>query len=151
MPILWEPEWITPATFSLNRGYIDLLAIGWQQNFIVEYGRYTVLQEIPFGGYRFHVRFKERWWNWSSGSWQLQDIFEDVYATQPFDSEPINTGAISIRFGYDQPWYRGLLVLSMPAIDNLYHLFGMPPAPETYWARNTTPLPPLPYTFDPDD
>ena len=150
MPVLWEPTWSTPPDFAAIRSYTDLIVIGWQDGFFVQTTNPIILQEYPFGGYKFVLKFFDDWWNWQSSAWRFEDIFEDVYAIHPTTLEIVNAGAVNVSWrSYVAPYFRSGIVLDMPAIDNHYYWMDFPPAPEEYWQRNNTPLPNRPFITNP--
>lgn len=149
MPVLWSPTWTTPPTFSIRRSYASIFVLGWHNATIVQWGRYTILQEIPFGGFRFHYKFTENFWNWSSNSYLFQDIFEDIYVTFPGSSVPVGADPSTVRFGETDPIFRRGIINDMAGVDRKYYFFPLPPGPDDYWALPRTPLPTLPMITSP--
>lgn len=150
MPLLWNPIWVTPADFRAIRSYTDLIVVGWQDGFFVEVGNPFVLQEIPFGGYKFVCKFKDDWWNWQSSAWSLDSIFEDVYAIDWITGLPVNAGDVTVSWrNFVYPYFRSGIVLDMPALDNHYYWMDFPPAPADYWQQNGTPMPARPFITNP--
>jgi len=148
--LLWSPIWHTPPDFRVPRGYTDLVVVGWQSGSFVSIDNPIVLLEIPFGGYRFVVKFVPEFWDAGSGTWQLQDIFEDVYALAPGSDTPIDAGEVHLFWRwYVAPYFRSGIVLDMPAINPTYYFMDAPPLPEDYWQVNGTPLPERPFQYVP--
>jgi hypothetical protein len=125
------------------------LVIGWQDGFFVQVGNPTILQEIPYGGYKFYVEFVSDFWTWGSGTWELQSIFESVYAIEPGTGNHVNTGAISIAWRRSGDYPYTALVLDMPALDNHYYWSQFPVPPSDYWLQNNAPIPDMPFITNP--
>lgn len=148
--ILWSPTWVPSPDFSVRRSYCDIFVIGWHNGVIIQSGQYTIIQEIPFGGFRYHLRFKAEFWNWSSSSWLFRDIFEDIYVTFPGSSTPVPADPSTCQYRVCDPIHRRGIVNDMVGVDRKYYFFAFPPAPDDYWAKSHTELPVLPMIYDPD-
>lgn len=148
MPVLWTPVWRNGAQFRVNRAECEWCGLSGFHGFFVETGRYTVIQEIEAGGYQYHVRYKERFWDWNSSFWWIQEIFEDFYVTAPGSSTPISPGSVGISFGWLPPHTHQMMFLDNTFISTpQFYFWGMPPAPLDYWNLNGTPAPELPFSY----
>jgi hypothetical protein len=147
MPLLWAPNWTVGARFSLRRSYATVLVVGWNQCHIVSSGRTTVLQEEIFGGYRFHLTIKTHPWDWTSSSYPLEEIFEDVFVTPPESSIPISAGPVTVRYGLIPQLMNYGIILDMAGINHMYWAQEMPAAPNDYWLPPMPQLPPMPYPY----
>ena len=148
--LLWEPIFLNPPTFRVNRGTTNMFVIGWQESIFLATGNPTCLLEHDYGGYRFFVRFKSNFWDWSSSMWALGDIFEDVYAIEPTYGNIVNAGAVFVRYGRADPFDQMAIVLDMPALHPTYQFQAFPSPDPGYWAADTRPYRfPLPHTYQP--
>jgi len=90
MPILWIPHWVSAPDFAVQRQQVWGIAVGWWDMSILQYDRESILQEVPFGGYKLVIKFKSHFWDWASSAWRFDDLLEDIYAIDPFTGLIVN-------------------------------------------------------------
>jgi len=99
------------ASFRLQRSYIQTLR--WSYNPALTFaqsGSEFHLGYPPIPGYAAHVKLKEGFWFWNSGSWYLRDVVEWCYETYPGD--PVeHPAALVVVAGRDTEL--GLFVLEL--------------------------------------
>lgn len=148
MPLLWSPAWAMGDDFRVNRAECEWVGLSGFRGFFVTTGRYTVIQEIEAGGYQYHIRYKENFWNWNSSFWWYQTIFEDFYVTAPGSTTPISPGTVGVYFGWIPPHTHQTMFLTNTFISiPQFYFVKMPPAPDDYWNKNDTPEPEMPLTY----
>jgi hypothetical protein len=145
--VLWSPTWPVGERFSVRRSYTTVIVVGWTDSVIVEAGNPTIQQETIFGGFRFHLEFKDYFWQWSSSSYLLQDIFENVYVTFPFSSDPISVGPVNVRYGFVPELQHFGIILDMGGAEPSYWAQEMPAQPPDFWLPPRPALPPMPYNY----
>lgn len=123
------------------RGYTWGFVIGWWDAHWIQTGRYSIIQEVPFGGYRLHIRWKESFWNWNSNRYTHDYPLEDFYATAPGSSTPINAGTVLRDFKLDVRYFNQEIILANSPADGHYHFQAFPPPPSGFWANSFGPTP----------
>lgn len=134
MPVLANFLYPQGAKFALQRQYLPAFAIGWQAgSFALQSGRYTILEEVIFGGYRLHIKIKEWVWDWDNRGFTLDDIFEDYYALAPGGTTPINAGDVYISYQIEPNFLVPLLTISNVAPVSYYYFQSFPSVNRPYW------------------
>jgi hypothetical protein len=136
--ILWSPTYFTTPEYSLVRQYLDYTAVGWWNMIVLSSGRYLHLREIPFGGYEFHLRWKEWFWNTRAGTGRVLDVLEDLYVTPPGSSTPISAGSVIFEVKYDPRTHAYVVVISNNPNDNHWCFNRFPPVDGSYWYQPGT-------------
>ena len=137
--ILWSPTEFTSLSYHLVRQYLDYTVVGWWDLSVVQSGQYLILQEVPFGGYRFHLKYKDWFWSNRAGTGQFLDVVEDLYVTAPGSSTPISAGSVIFEVKYDPRTKFYVIVLANSPNDGHYLFNRFPPVPHDYW-HTPTPL-----------
>lgn len=127
-----------PATKPyLQRNYVAGVVVGWFQHTIIQTGQYTILQEIPFGGYQIHIKFTDFFWEWNSSTWFRDNAIEFAYATPPGGGAPISFGNMDWVYKYaGAPIKAVILNLQLQPNDNHYTYYPAPINNEAYWLEN---------------
>lgn len=113
-------------------------------------GRDNIFEETVFGGFRTHLKFKSKFWDWSSGTFEFQDIFEDFYVTFPGSATPANAGVthFSVRVGH--PYFRDAVIVDPAGFPfTQYRFMDLPESDPDYWQQNGTPAPARPFAIPP--
>jgi len=149
MPVYLNPYWRTPSDFRINRGTLELFGYSWLTGVMLESGRYTVIEENVFGGYRTHIRYKPEFWEWGSGLWKFSEIFEDFYITEPGSTTPIPPGTTTgLSCGWLPPFPHQIVFLDQFYLTTAqFWIWQAPPPPQQFWSNNRIPLPALPLTY----
>jgi hypothetical protein len=134
---------VKPGQVRIFRPYWAFFALGWWEHSIVSSGQTTVLQEVPFGGYRFVFRWSDDFWNWNSSWWSWDAAISDVYALAPGSSTPINAGDVLLNPQRDPATGLFVLTVANDPSDGHYTFVRLPPEPGDYWQ-------PLPLDTRPD-
>jgi len=133
MTVLWSPIPFTPLSFVLNRQYLDYTAVGWWDLSVVQSGQYLILQEVPFGGYRFHLKYKDWFWSDRAGTGAFLDVVDDLYVTAPGSGVPISAGSVIFEVKYDPRTLFYVIVLANNPNDGHYLFNRFPRIPVDYW------------------
>jgi len=148
MPVLADFDYPQSAKFALQRQQVTAFAIGWQPDaFTIAFGQYTILEEVSFGGYQVHVRFKDWVWNWDNRGYTLDEPFEDFYATAPMSSVPINCGFVRVEYQLDPTFIMPFLTISVLSPVPHYLIQRFPPATRPYWSTPHDSLPATPFWY----
>lgn len=150
MPVLLNPLWRYPADYRVDRAKMDFVGFQGLPSVLIEYGRYTVIEEIVLGGFRYHIRFKEHFWEWNSSFWPLEEIFEDFYVTYPGGTDPIEPGSqTGVGAGFVPPYTRpGVFLDQIYFADYRIWFWQLPTPTGDYWNKNGTPIPAMPFFTD---
>lgn len=127
-----------PHEYSLVRQYLDFVVVLWWDMSFIQTGQHIILQETPFGGYRFHLSFKDWFWNNRAGTGQIDDVLEDLYATAPGSSVPIDAGLVGFNVAYDARTHAYSLILASEPNDTHCAFQRFPPVVDTYWYQPGT-------------
>jgi len=138
--ILWSPIQYTPLSHNLVRQYLDYTVVGWWDLTVLASGQYLHLREHPFGGYEFHLRYKDWFWSNRAGSGTFLDVIDDLYVTSPGSSTPISAGPVIFEVKYDSRRKCNVIVLANTPNDGHYLFNRFPRVPSDYWYQP----PPLP-------
>jgi hypothetical protein len=136
--ILWSPVYYSPSEYSLVRQYLDYVVVGWQDMIVLESGRYLHLRELVYGGYEFHLRFKEWFWDSQSGTGRVLDVLEDLYVTPPGSSTPISAGTVIFEVKYDPRTNAYVVLFASTPNDGHYCFNRLPPVDSSYWYQPGT-------------
>jgi len=132
--------------FRPPRQYVWGFAVGWWTHTVVQYGQYTILQEVPFGGYQFHLRWNDFWWAGNSATWHIDKPIDFLYATAPGSSTPIDAGSILFGVKFDTGLVKQVLYefTNQPS-DGHYTYQEFPRLDSSYWSPVGNPAinPPL--------
>lgn len=99
----------------------------------------AVVQEVPFGGYRVTLRFKDWFFDNRGGTGSPEDILEDLYATPPGGGSPIAVGTCSVTFQYASAFRRYLIVYTLLPSDGHYFINKFEDMPPSYWSQPDAP------------
>lgn len=131
--VLWSPTYQFSPDFSYDRQYFLGVFLGWQPgSTILELGNPFVVQEHIFGGYIVVLEFADYFWQWSSSSFHVPKILENLYAIPPFPSPHVSVGATLVSIGYSQAvgyWWLNFQL----GIVGEYYANPFPPMPVDYW------------------
>jgi hypothetical protein len=128
---------VAPADYTLIRQYLDYSVVGWWDMHFVQAGQYSILQEHVYGGYRFHLKWKDWFWSVRAGAGRRDDVLEDLYVTAPGDPTPINAGTITWDVKYDSRTKFYVVYFGNNPYDGHYALNRFTPVPSTYWYTST--------------
>lgn len=149
MPVLADLTYDPGAEFAVQRQYLLLFALGWwDDTALITAGNPSVYQEVPFGGYRCVLRFKEWFYQWDNRSIMLKDLFEDLYALEPGGSTPISLGNVLVQYEVIQNWQAPAITIALASPDNFYWLQRFPAATRPYWCPLYDGAPATPFSFD---
>lgn len=149
MPVLATLSYDPSPAFAVTRGYLQSFAVGWwDDTALLTPGNPSVFQEVPFGGYRFHLKFKDWFFPFGNRSCRLDELFEDLYATAPGDPTPISAGAVLVQFEYLADWRSQCITIALASPDNFYWIQRFPEPDGDYWRKETDILPATPFSFD---
>lgn len=112
---------------------------------ILQSGQLTILREIPFGGYRQFIRFKDWIWDWHAGTFNLTEPFQDFYVTAPGSNTPISAGPVILNWQWDARYLNGLLVIANSPNGGYYYIDRFPAPPTDYWTMPFSPVQPTPF------
>jgi hypothetical protein len=127
-----------PHDTPLVRQYLDFVAVLWWNMSFITTGQTLVLQEVPFGGYRLHLKFKDWFWSNRAGTGRIDDVLEDLYVTPPGLSTPISAGVVGFNTFYDPRVGANLLVLANEPNDTHVAFNRLPPVDAAYWYQPGT-------------
>lgn len=127
-----------PHDSPLVRQYLDYVAVLWWNMTYIQSGQSIILQEIPFGGYRFHLKFKDWWWSNRAGTGRIDDILDDLFVTAPGSSTPISAGLVGFNTFYDPRVHANLLVIANEPNDTHVAFQRFPPVDSSYWYQPGT-------------
>lgn len=135
--------------FAVQRQYLWGWSLGWWDNTaLITPGNPSVYQEVPFGGYRMHVKFVDWFFQWDDRSIMLQDLFEDLYATAPGSAVPISAGLVGIQYKVVENWRNPIINIIVASPDNYYWFQRLPEADRPYWRQMMDVAPATPFPFD---
>lgn len=131
-----------PGSGAALRSYCDMFTVKWWTHSVIQYGQYTILQEVPFGGYRVHIKFTDAYWNWNSDWWLWDRALEFCYATAPGSGTPISFGNATWEFkGDSRILFGGLTSISLVPSDNHYTAVALPKNPGAFWYQSPKDYP----------
>lgn len=149
MPVLATLSYDPSPAFTVTRAYLWGFAVGWwDDTLLITPGNPTVLQEVPFGGYRFHLKFHDWVYTWGNRSARLDELFEDLYASAPGDPTPISAGNVIIQYEVVPEWNIPIINIGIDSPDNFYWFQRFPAQPSGYWRDNPDLAPATPFSFD---
>ena len=79
----WIPTFARPLSFRFSRVYCAAFSLVWWNMEITTYGQETVLTDIGFGGYHWHIRFTDGFWAGDGDRYNLQNILTDFWVELP--------------------------------------------------------------------
>jgi len=126
-----------PAGEQTNfpRSYIKTFALQWTgDQTLVSGPNPWIYEEHTFGGYRFHIKFKDNFYTWSSNVYSLDYIIEDLWAETPIIHVPINAGTVVVGLGANATDGRGVGVVVAPSLGSFIQ-HALPPPPPDYWLQ----------------
>lgn len=136
-----------PHEYSLVRQYLESFVVGWWSMFVVQSGQDTILQETPFGGYRFRLKWRDWFWANSAGTGRIDDVIEHLYAIAPDHTTIVHAGQVGFNVQLDPLTRRYMVVIQNEPNDNHYCMQQFPPVNPDYW-HTPTPYPyPSPYLY----
>jgi len=136
--ILATMRYLPDPKFNLPRSYVTDFAFQWTTNYVqLSGGNPYRFEESNFGGYRFHVKFKDDFHLWNSNVYSLDFIIEDLWAELPVTHAPTNAGMITCGFGYRADGVLGIAIASPPFATYTHH--ALPPSPTSYWLQIPSP------------
>lgn len=118
-----------PPGFVVGRTVAQAFSLVWWPQVITTYSQTTTFTDVGFGGYHWHVGFKDGFWNGEGDRYTLDDILEDFYVTEPGGAPDPYLPTIEVRFQYHPD-------LKLPYIQ--YKNVAIPPG---YQCEIVTPLP----------
>lgn len=145
MPVLASFVYPQGAKFALQRQQIPAYVIGYEPGaFAVQSGRYTILQEVVYGGYQVHLKLKEWIWEWDNRGFVLDEIWEDFFVRAP-DGSIIPAGTVYVGWVFSSAWLMPWLQVTIPASGDHYYFQRFPAATRAYWCppRDTLPATPI--------
>lgn len=119
----------------------------WNGTILVTPGNPSVFQEVPFGGYRVVVEFKDWFYNPGNRSIALDNLFENFYALEPGGSTPISPGNVLIQYEVVEQWQIPVVTIALDAPDGFYWLQRFPPNDSNYWCKFADNAPPTPFSY----
>ena len=143
MPVLWTPTYTDTADFVLNRARLWGFAVGWVNATTLQQGRTTIIREIPFGGYRFVIQWRQWVWDAESDTFEVPEAIENLYVLAPGSTTPISAGATTVNFQNDLTYKVPLLVFVLAGSTGIYKFYPFPPV-AGYWQPPITPHPTIP-------
>jgi hypothetical protein len=148
MPVLATLSYDPSPTFAVTRAYLWGFAVGWwDDTALITAGNPSVYQEVPFGGYRFHLKFQDWVYDWGNRSASLDELFEDLYASAPGDPTPISAGNVLIQYKVNELWNIPVITISLETPDGFYWLQRFPAAPSDYWCKFADEAPETPFSY----
>lgn len=132
---LWNPILVKPNMVRIFRPYWAFHAIGWWTHSVLSAGQMTILQEVPFGGYRFVLRWADDFWQFNSSWWSLDNAISDVYALAPGSGTPIHAGDVLVNYQRDPATGLYVITLANDPSDGHYTFVRLPPPDAGYWQQ----------------
>lgn len=79
--------------YAIRRTRLIAFAVEWWSPVIlITPGNPSVFQEVPFGGYRMHIKYYDWVYAWSTKTCQVDEVIEEAWAYAPGSGTPISFG-----------------------------------------------------------
>lgn len=135
-----QPFW------RINRAYMYAFSFVWWESIMVTTPRGCRLDGLGVAlGYSIHINFYANFWNWNSGSWRIDSMIEDGYATIPGGGIFPGLQSVTIEQGRDECNVFPLLRMRDISVPTpIEHIFQFPYSPDAYWSPPLFSPNPLP-------
>lgn len=149
MPIVGTFNYFPSTDYVFGRTQIQAFSLVWWNQSITSYGQETVFTDIGFGGYHWHVGFKDGYWNGEGDRYTLNDILQDFYVTEPDGDPDPYVPNIDVRWQYHPDLKIPYVQFKNTAIPTGYQCEVVAPLPfkPSAWRNNTFNYNLLPATF----
>lgn len=134
MPVLASFVFNTPSDFALERSLLYSYAVGWWNMTIINPAQPTILQEIPFGGYRVVLNFKSWFWSAHGGATTITDALEDLYALPPGGGSPLSVGTCIVSYQWSSILEQNIITYALSPSDNHFYINKFPQITPPYWS-----------------
>lgn len=131
--------WGISPDFRFPRSYLQSISLNWVACDILQATNPIILQLKSDPKYRLYCKIQDRAWAWSSNTYSVGWMIEDLYVLDPSPGTGrYYAGTFSINFGHSAYNRKVAMYISSWFIPNQINFMDMPGAPAGYW------LPPLP-------
>jgi hypothetical protein len=96
----WIPTYLKPASYHFSRVFCSAFSLVWWHMEIESYGQETILRDIGFGGYHWHIRFTDGFWTGEGDRYNLQSILTDFWVELPGGGLDPNPQPIAISYRF---------------------------------------------------